>query len=370
MQNEIKTNCDYVKAQLRPFLDDVLMEGEHAAYCAHLNTCRKCNDYVRSVGSFTNQIWKLGKVKVPGDLTSTILYRLAHASREAQAPLLTLSRRQVAVGVTFILLAALILTTAGYFKAQRRAAAARKNTIVEVVPVPGNNVRTQAFFEQQEEDTSGRIMDEEGMVEEETAVEEALPVVQGPVETPRPQYNAVALDDKGALHWHFKYPEPRMAKLSNVLSAMDIRPDYEGKNAAAFIISGEKAEQLLEQLLANARGASSFADFTPDVVTYFDKNYPVSIYLEGRETHTLHWHIDRLLPEKRSGLFEVIRELGGFIDYESGRFVVFSISDQQLENLKRRIQAMRVIVSEYGSAQEGEKILSSGPVTISVYFVK
>jgi hypothetical protein len=370
MQNETKVNCNDIKARLRPFLDDVLTEDEHSAYCAHINTCEKCNNYVHSLGSFSNQVWKLGKVRVPQDLGSTIIYGLTHPGPQDQPPILTVSRRQMAAGAILVVLAAVTLFGASYFKNQRKSAGPEKNVIARLEPAAKPGSSTLPLSERQNQSVPDQAAPEEGASGEGPAAT-AAPVAQSAAQAPAGAVSSAAVLNNGVLHWHFKYSEPgRMDRLMNILNAMDIKPDYEGDNQLIFTASGEKAEHILEQLLDMVRTKSSFTDFTPDVATYYDKDYLISIYFEEGETNALHWHIDRLLPEKRPALLKVIKEFSSSVDYESDKMVVFSISDQQLENLKKRLQAMRVIVSEYGSVQPKEKILSSGPLTISVYFVK
>ena len=360
MQKEINFNCADIKARLRPFLDDVLTEDEHSAYCAHINTCEKCGSYVHSVGSFSNQVWKLGKVKVPQDLGSTIVYGLTHPGAEIKSPMLTVPRWQIAGLVILAVAATAALLGVSYFKNQHKFAGSGKNVTTRLEMTSNPEPSTLPLYEQQQENTPEQAAPEEGASGEGAAVTQA-PVARTPAKAPAPQ----------PLHWHFKYAEPgRMPRLINILNAMDIKPGYEGKNELIFEASGEKAEHILEQLLDIVRNKASFADFTPDVATYYDKDYIISVYFEEGETDRLHWHIDRLLPEKRPALLEAIKEFSRSIDYQSDKVVVFSISDQQLDNLKRRLQAMRVTVTEYGSIQSREKILSSGPLTISVYFVK
>lgn len=361
MQNEIKVNCGDIKARLRPFLDDVLTENEHSAFCDHINSCEKCGTYVHSVGSFSNQAWKLGKVKVPDDLSSTIIYGLTHPASENQPSMLTVPRWQIAGLAILALLATASLIGVSYFKNQRKASGFEKNMTIRMEAASKPDSSTLLTFSEQPEEGAP----EQAAPQEETAgagpVKAAAPAASSVPQAVAPQ----------CLHWHFKYSEPgRMARLINILGAMDVKPDYEGKNELIFTASGEKAEHLLEQLLDIIRSKSSFADFTPDVATYYDKNYIVSVYFEEGEANTLHWHIDRLLPEKRPALLDVIREFSKSVDYVSDRVVVFTISDQQLDDLKRRLQAMRVTIAEYGSTQSGEKVLSSGPLSISIYFVK
>jgi len=78
--------CDDIRQKLQPFLDDLLAEEEHKAFCGHIDDCNTCHVYVRSVGAMPNQLWRLGQVKVPQDLISTVQYALAHPKEKAGPP--------------------------------------------------------------------------------------------------------------------------------------------------------------------------------------------------------------------------------------------------------------------------------------------
>ncbi|MCG7851392.1 MAG: hypothetical protein MIO92_02615, partial [Methanosarcinaceae archaeon] len=152
--------------------------------------------------------------------------------------------------------------------------------------------------------------------------------------------------------------------------AVGIRLDYQRDDELVFNATGEKVEQLLERILLLSQGAPSFRDFTTSVSTLRGKEYKVSIYLEREESNALHWHIDPIMPDKKSELLEIIREFDNSRDYESDELVVFSISNKDVGRLRARIQATRVAFAEYGSPGSKENTLSSGPVTISIYFTR
>jgi len=78
--------CDDIRQKLQPFLDDLLVEDEYKAFCEHIDDCHPCNAYVRSVGAMPNQLWRLGQVKVPQDMISTVQYALAHPKEKARTP--------------------------------------------------------------------------------------------------------------------------------------------------------------------------------------------------------------------------------------------------------------------------------------------
>ncbi|MFC1509972.1 zf-HC2 domain-containing protein, partial [Candidatus Omnitrophota bacterium] len=77
MQDDaIIITCDDIKKKLKPFQQDLLAENEYKAFAAHVDECPKCKQYIGSIDFLSNQLWKLGDVKVPSDLSSTILFKL------------------------------------------------------------------------------------------------------------------------------------------------------------------------------------------------------------------------------------------------------------------------------------------------------
>jgi hypothetical protein len=109
-------NCADIKQRLQPFLEDLLAEEEYKAFCGHIDTCGKCSEYVRSIGALSNQLWKLGKVRVPEDLGSTIMYKLAHPEEKAPPSKFVISKKHIVIGSILILLAAGIFFGISYFR--------------------------------------------------------------------------------------------------------------------------------------------------------------------------------------------------------------------------------------------------------------
>ena len=66
-EDNFKPDCDNIKKNIKSFTEDMLKEDEYKAFLHHLETCTECKNYVRSVDSFSNQLWRLGDVKVPSD---------------------------------------------------------------------------------------------------------------------------------------------------------------------------------------------------------------------------------------------------------------------------------------------------------------
>ncbi len=89
--------CEDTRKRLKAFLDDLLAESEYRDMCVHLGSCSACSNHVRSISSLGNQLWKMGKIRVPGDMSSTILYKYAHAGEHGNpaAPCPGMSKKQI-----------------------------------------------------------------------------------------------------------------------------------------------------------------------------------------------------------------------------------------------------------------------------------
>jgi len=122
-EDNFKPDCDNIKKNIKSFTEDMLKEDEYKAFLHHLETCSECKDYVRSVDSFSNQLWRLGDVKVPSDFGSTVLFKLTQSDEEPdedQAP--ATSKKWLIGAVAFILVA--MTVSAGlisYFKLRQPA---------------------------------------------------------------------------------------------------------------------------------------------------------------------------------------------------------------------------------------------------------
>ena len=115
MFDQSNMDCSDIKNKLQPFLEDLLAEEEYRAFCGHLDTCGKCKGYVRSIGSFSNQLWKLGQIEVPEDLASTIRYKIMHPEENQPPAKVKKTGKRLAVGTVLILLAVVLLGGVAYF---------------------------------------------------------------------------------------------------------------------------------------------------------------------------------------------------------------------------------------------------------------
>jgi len=108
MSEEINMTCSDIQARLKPFLDDLLAEDEYRAFLSHLEQCSKCKEYVRAIGSLSNQMWRLSDVKISSDLSSNIIFRLSQSKKKAIEKPLILSKKLV-FGVIVLIIGFLLL---------------------------------------------------------------------------------------------------------------------------------------------------------------------------------------------------------------------------------------------------------------------
>jgi predicted anti-sigma-YlaC factor YlaD len=143
-------NCDDIKQKLKPFLEDLLAEKEYKAFCRHLDDCGKCKVYVRSVGSLSNQLWKLGQLNVPEDLISTIQYKLIHPKEKDQPAKTKITKKQIVVGIALIILTIVLVLEISYFKKRRNSLNRDHTPIVRIevihIQEPPNTNETQSLL--------------------------------------------------------------------------------------------------------------------------------------------------------------------------------------------------------------------------------
>ncbi|MFC1508215.1 hypothetical protein ACFL60_00835, partial [Candidatus Omnitrophota bacterium] len=164
--------------------------------------------------------------------------------------------------------------------------------------------------------------------------------------------------------------ESRKSELGRILASSATRFDYQSNDAIVFGIKNEEIEDTFEEILLISQDYDTFRDFTSSVSMLPDKEYDVSVYLKKANVSSLHWHVDGITDSQKDALFDIIRERGGYIDYDSEALSVFAIQRTEAETLKSRIRAMRLGFSEFGQTDFKKSQLVGGPVTISVYFRK
>jgi hypothetical protein len=522
-------NCDDIRQRLKPFLEDLLAEEEYKAFCRHLDACGKCKVYVRSVGSLSNQLWKLGQIEAPEDLISTIQYKILHTEEKAQPAKIKKSGKRIVAVTILILLTVAMLWGIAYFKKfiipQKVSVTPiiTKQIIIEEKP-PGDHEAEMLLKELK------GIKEALGPPEKKESVEKLSSITESPVS------NKVTIIEPKSLHWHFivseksdetelegekrqrefelkqklaekkqleddiksqeekirivlgkmytgevlkketatekeereisviniekemnlielriiqmrkekrdeeakreeelytrlqkayaeeikKVKEARrdsmgleleqklkkkeelevsiksledeilsielkiqqaleekrrearcQQKLFDALQSLNIMLDYKTQDLILFNATGEKIDNLIEKIFSSSQQGTPLRDFTAGTSTFKNKESRVSIYFENpkiQSSGVLHWHIGLMLHQQKVKLLDVIQSMGGSIDYELEEIIVLSIPKTEVENLKKRIQVMGVIFTEFGKLDSNEGQLSSMPVKVSVYF--
>jgi hypothetical protein len=527
MHNEVDMSCDDIKKRLQPFLDDLLAEDEFKAFRDHINVCGKCEKYVRSIGSLSNQLWKLGKVRVPEDLGSTIMYKLAHPEEKAQPSKFVISKKHIVIGSILILLA--LFFGIIYFKKFKVSQKIAETPIITRQIIIDQKPPTKPEAEMLLEELQG-IKEALGPSEKEESVEKPSTVTESSATS------KAAIIEPKLLHWHFIVSEKsdetelegekrqkefelkqklaekkqleddiksqeektrivlgkmytveilkketaeekeereisviniekemylielriikmrkenrdeeakraeelymrlqkayteeikkvkearrnsmgleleqklkkkeelevpiksledeilsielkiqqaleekrreagRQQKLFDALKSLNIMPYYKTQDLILFNATGEKIDNLIEKVFSISQQGTPLRDFTAGTSTFKDKESRVSIYFENpkiQNSGVLHWHIGLMFHQQKVKLLDVIQSMGGSIDYELEEIIVLSIPKTEVENLKKRIQVMGVIFTEFGKLESKEGQLSSMPVKVSVYF--
>ncbi|MBN2121241.1 MAG: zf-HC2 domain-containing protein [Candidatus Omnitrophica bacterium] len=367
-------NCSDIKEKLQAFLSDGLVEDEYKAYRSHINTCDKCKTYVRSIGSLSNQLWKLGRIRVPEDLASTVLYKLAHSGKKSPSQGLMVSKKYAIGGFLVLLLVGLLLGI-HYLKTRENSpftgeVSPAKVEVTDNQQVPADTVKPllSEEYKTSMEDVVVFGRDEDFL--EQPAEQDVLEEKISNVNETEVYANEAAAVRALPLHWHFRYSgNEQRARLLDALYSAGIALEYQKDGMVVFEAAGKEVEKVLEQMIFISQGTpSSLLDFTPSFPTLPDEKYKVSFYLEGPGGSFLHWHVTLPAPVKKSVFLDMLKEFSVSMLFESDRLIVFSVPDTNLDALRIRIQAMRISFSEYGSKAHGMNDLISGPIRISLYF--
>ncbi|MFC1621343.1 zf-HC2 domain-containing protein [Candidatus Omnitrophota bacterium] len=368
--------CDDIKKKLKRFMEDLLVGEEYQAFLGHLENCSECKKYVTSIDSFSNQLWKLGDVKVPSDLSSTALFQLKQPDQEVKKPKSS-SSKKAAIGVLVLILAAAsIFFGSNYFKNRGRSQEVEdtKSAKVEEIKEEKPKANRKMYFD----DTvivakGGAAVRDTSSTANTSSSKTGSSGIQTSISKPKP------------LHWHFVYPEvkdetqqsfnekrrkesERKTKILNMLNTLGLSLDYKENDLYAFVTTGKKIESLLEKILSMPEKTFSMQDFTTGVYAMPDNEHSVSIYLEEKGASALHWHITIASSQQKSQLLDAIRKKSSIANYEIEKVIIFYIQRSEIEQLKTKIKAMRVGFSEFGHLESNEGQLSSGPIKISIYF--
>ncbi|MCM8787613.1 MAG: zf-HC2 domain-containing protein [Candidatus Omnitrophica bacterium] len=358
-------DCEDIKTNLKLFLDDLLVDKDYQAFCQHMEGCEKCKKYVRSISSLSNQLWKLGQLIPPLDLSDTIKYKLAHSQTTQQIQQNISLKQQfkfiIPLFLTFLIISFIILPffSYRYFEKKRKKAFIEKkeNILTQAKISPDvENTKSDYVFDVIELDSSQKptSIDEPQKEERPSAKNETVALISS-----EEKQNLVIHN----LHWHVRDDYNR---LKNCLSYASIISEYEKNNLFIFKTGSEKLKILLEKFVSEK---IKFLNFTKNIDINFadDKEYRVIIFVEDSYFSSIHWDIGPINPEKRKDILNLIENESVSINYKSDDFIIFSISESQLKNLYSKLEIFGVPISEFKNVVSKDNILISGPIEISVF---
>lgn len=356
MEDNFTPDCDNIKSNLKPFMEDMLKEEEYQSFLGHIATCSKCKEYVGSVDSFSNQLWKLGDVKVPSDFCSTVLFKLKQPEEKIQDSELDAPKKfPVGILVSGFAVIALILGI-GVFYILRKAPEMK----VEIAQVPLSVVPREVAQEPVREWEAEPRHD---YPKEDTAKFESGGVVTG---GPFQQENNVMayFESDGAdsdgnatalkpplLHWHFlRYNRSRE------LEALRLR--REERNLAAKLRQNYREMKQLEA------GQPS-----EDLALKIEKQK--SVIKDAEDKHIeLKAKLEQSLLDKSRRAGEPLNILGKLsisLDYQDDDFLLFAANGKILMNVLEQI----ALISEGSSPLRDFTPLTSSPPNqeyqISIY---
>jgi len=212
VKSELVMMCPGIKENLKSFLEDLLTEQQYRAFLSHLDNCKRCREYVRSVGSLSNQIWKLGEIKVPADFKDTVIFKLTHPEPKIKVSLF--SKKTIAGIAVFALI---VLTFFLWFYYSRSASELSDVSKIRDVRTKKEDITASSengFFQKEFEPIvirveppagKGDVREEQGAASKEEDI-----TATG---------NILAVSETQSLHWHFCYSQKieKLAPLSALI---------------------------------------------------------------------------------------------------------------------------------------------------------
>ena len=217
MPDEFSMTCNEINKRLKAFLEDLLTEEEHQAFLRHLDSCSKCREHARSIGSLTNQLWKLGNaIMVPADFSSAVIFKLKHPTQVDPKPGFVISKK-LAMGILIaIIVISAFLFGIIYFKTRVQSGAKNeaplvKVQIIEEEKIPGNEEEKLLPEELETVDKASEVSEKEEAVEDESKAKavarENKPLAQEASVTADQTPEGKTVSVLKPLHWHFVYSQ-------------------------------------------------------------------------------------------------------------------------------------------------------------------
>lgn len=375
MPNNNSINCADIKEKLKSFLEDLLSDEEYQAFAVHLDECPKCREYVSAIGSLSNQLWELGNVKVPADLSSTIIFKLNSSDKPSRT---SDRRRNIIIAFALIAMAisaAAYLVIANLVKKEGLSLLKTKEQPVSEPKPVTENITLAAAKEEKGSQVKLKNKEQIPAGKNEPREEAKTPVVEQ-----RP------------MHWHFTYMfDTQRTKLLNTLRELGIYPDYEGFDIVVFSTNSQNIERLSALLPV----IGTLENLSEEVRSSGDQDRRVIVYLENKHVkppdvssdkdiqnkdmlvsrnntdlstrYSLHWHVLSVVA-MQSELSNTIRALGGVVDYECPGVIVFRITNKKINALMAQIQSLSGMAAEFGSNAIKDKFPPDAAVNISIVY--
>ena len=288
MNNQPGITCSDIKDNVKQLLDDRLVEKEYHAFFRHLESCLKCKEYVRAIGSLSNQIWKLSEVEVPADLSSSIIFKLKQSGDNNEAQPSSELSTKVILGAIIMIAGLFVFFGTGIFLKTPEPSSGADNagiveprSIKEQEPVSDEEAeylfsQLRAMAQSLEPISNGKSVREVSRVK--VSKEGNLFLFDGSPETGK-RSAPVAY----SLHWHIPYSkEAEISQLVDTIKNLEIDLNYEDKNFLIFEATSGKLKLLSDQIQLTNKWRLDLPEFIS--AGYLpDKKTLVSVCFSGRD---------------------------------------------------------------------------------------
>jgi len=391
---DINMVCSDIDKKLKNFISDLLSETDYQGFVEHLDSCPQCTSRVRSMGSFTNQLWELGEIEIPSDLDSTILFQFDQAKKQPRKSKTKKSKKLV-FGVIILIIGIVIAFGAYQFF---------KSDELNVEPVTDDAViiQTTGIKRKAPDPEAERLYNQlKGMAESlapmtqnttKKKVPESEKVVLKSEEAPSLKESVASSpassSDAFSLHWHLPYfTETDIKQVVSTITMLDIDPDYDDKNFIIFKATNKKIKTLsvgikftykiqldIPEFIAdgsNPQGevvaSISFTGREPTYSTAGSRGRALSSFEQETNAtgNNLDWHI-LLVSSQQNSLIDIIHRNRGTVLFTSNEVVIFSMPGPRIEALAQEIQGTGGMFADFGNS-EFETVALLGIVNVLVY---
>ena len=253
--SDAKMNCSDIDKELKHFIGDLLSDTDYQAYVEHLSSCPKCASRVRSIGSFSNQLWELGDIEIPSDLDATILFQFNQAKQQPRKSKYKGSKKLV-FGV-IIVIVGLILAFGGkkFFKPAETEVDEEGDDEVIVKVITTKN--QSSVSNQEAEQLYGQLQKMADSLEsisstktDKKTPEKTISKMEDPSPLDKsPESDKTSISNSFPLHWHIpNFTESDIKQLLDTISMLNIDLDYNDQNRIIFKTTSRKAKTLSEEI--------------------------------------------------------------------------------------------------------------------------